>query len=154
MNPTRTWARRTALIVRFVVLVAGLACYLCLPWDMPLVAGRVGCLILGLRVWVIGLALLATAAVWLPDGFVENGTTPPAAPGNAVNAPFLTTKTGDIRAMPDESLVTSPDLHHDQDCDADLDEIGGREMNAAGPTLNRIGNYLSTVQPACPTYRY
>lgn len=74
MKTTRTEIRRTTTrIARLVVLVAGFACFLCFPWDTPLVAGRVGCLILGLRVWVIGLALLATAAVWVPTECVGTG---------------------------------------------------------------------------------
>ncbi len=74
MNTTRTDMRRTTtLIGRLVVLVAGFACFLCFPWDTPLVAGSVGSLTLGVRVWVIGLALLATAAVWVPTECVGAG---------------------------------------------------------------------------------
>jgi len=72
MNTTRNQIRRTgARAARLTVFVAGLACFVCFPWDTPLVAGRVGCLVLGVRVWVVGLALFATAAVWTPDESVE-----------------------------------------------------------------------------------
>jgi len=74
MNRIRTEIGRMAfLYARLTVLIAGGVCLLCFPWDTPLVAGHVGCLILGVRVWVIGLALLVTAAIWVPDESVQPG---------------------------------------------------------------------------------
>jgi len=74
MNRIRTEIGRVAFrFARLAVLGASLACFLGFSWDTPLVAGRVGCLILGVRVWVVGLALLATAAIWVPDESVQPG---------------------------------------------------------------------------------
>ncbi len=55
------------LMTRLTALVAGFVCYCHFPWDMPVVAGHLGCMTVGVRVWVIELALLTTAAVGLPD---------------------------------------------------------------------------------------
>lgn len=68
MNYLRTDIGRMALFhARLAVLIASIACLLCFPWDTQLVVGNVGCLTLGVRIWVVGLALLATAAVWFSE---------------------------------------------------------------------------------------
>jgi len=71
-----------ALITRLAVLVAGLVCFFYFPWDTPLVAGHLGCLVVGVRIWVLGLALLTTAAVGLPDVLIGPVSILPRKPGN------------------------------------------------------------------------
>jgi hypothetical protein len=66
---SRTLARiggATSLIARLAALVAGLVCFCHFRWDMPVVAGHLGCMTVGVRIWVLGLTLLTTAAVGLP----------------------------------------------------------------------------------------
>jgi hypothetical protein len=66
MNAIRTNSGQTVTrLARLAVLGAGPACLLSFPWDTPLTAGRLGCLVVGVRTWVVALALVATAAVWV-----------------------------------------------------------------------------------------
>jgi hypothetical protein len=64
-----------ALRTRLAALVAGLVCFFYFPWDTPLVAGHLGCLVVGVRIWVLGLALLTIAAVGFPDVSISNHNT-------------------------------------------------------------------------------
>jgi hypothetical protein len=56
-----------ALITGLAALVGGVVCFCHYPWDMPVVAGHLGCMTVGVRIWVIELALLTTATVGLRD---------------------------------------------------------------------------------------
>lgn len=74
MSRTLFWIHgATTLFTRLAALVGGLICFWHFPWDMPLVMGHLGCLTLGLRIWMIELALLTIAAAGLPD-FRENAS--------------------------------------------------------------------------------
>jgi hypothetical protein len=66
MSRTRTVLGRVGMGLRLAVCAAGSFSLLCVPWDTPLIAGRVGALVIGVRIWVVGVALLASAGVWVP----------------------------------------------------------------------------------------
>lgn len=48
-------------IARAAATAAGAACLALVPWNTPLCLGRVGCLVVGAHMWLVGVALLAVA---------------------------------------------------------------------------------------------
>jgi hypothetical protein len=75
INNRTTFVRMAILMTRIAALVVSLTSLFYFSWDMPLVAGRLGCLMIGVRIWVLELALLTTAAVGFPEVSIGHKTT-------------------------------------------------------------------------------
>lgn len=53
---------------RIAVLAAGIAVLVAIPWGTSVWVGRVGCLAVGFRTWIVGVALVLTALQWFAFG--------------------------------------------------------------------------------------
>jgi hypothetical protein len=123
MNAIRTNPGQTVTrLARLAVLVAGLACLLCFPWNTPLTAGRLGCLVVGVRTWVVALALVTAAAVWVESsaGGVAKQGSRKSGDRNASEA----RATGARHQTSSRALTPQHDCLRNPNCSAKISLVG------------------------------